>query len=74
MDFGDQKIYKNIFQKGKWAGVFQFTEAGAQNFCRLAKPTNLIDLAAITSIYRPGPLGANVHNDYVDAKQNPPID
>lgn len=71
MDFNDQQVYSNIFHDGKWAGVFQFAEAGAQNFCRLAKPTNLIDLAAITSIYRPGPLGANVHNDYVDAKENP---
>jgi len=71
MDFGDQNVYENIFHKGKWAGVFQFTETGAQNFCRLAKPTNLIDLAAITSIYRPGPLGANVHNDYVEAKRRP---
>jgi DNA polymerase-3 subunit alpha len=71
MDFDDQRVYENIFHKGKWAGVFQFTEAGAQNFCRLARPTNLIDLAAITSIYRPGPLGANVHNDYVEARENP---
>jgi len=71
MDFNDQQVYSNIFHDGKWAGVFQFAEAGAQNFCRLAKPTNLIDLAAITSIYRPGPLGANVHNDYVEAKESP---
>jgi DNA polymerase III subunit alpha len=71
MDFSDQKVYKNIFHAGKWAGVFQFTEAGAQRFCQQAKPTNLIDLAAITSIYRPGPLGANVHNDYVEARNNP---
>ena len=71
MDFNDQNVYNNIFHDGKWAGVFQFAEAGAQNFCRLAKPTNLIDLAAITSIYRPGPLGANVHNDYVAAKESP---
>lgn len=71
IDFNDQKVYENIFHKGRWAGVFQFTETGAQRFCQQVKPTNLIDLAAITSIYRPGPLGAGVHNDYVNARENP---
>jgi DNA polymerase-3 subunit alpha len=71
INFDDQKIYKNIFQAGKWAGIFQFTETGAQRFCQQVKPTSLIDLAAVTSIYRPGPLGANVHNDYVRARENP---
>jgi len=67
----DSKVYKNIFHKGKWAGIFQFTEAGAQNFCKQAKPKNIIDISAITSIYRPGPLGANVDKKYVKAKENP---
>jgi len=71
INFDDQGVYENIFQAGKWAGVFQFTETGAQKFCQQVKPTNLIDLAAITSIYRPGPLGANVHNDYIAARENP---
>lgn len=71
IDFNDQEVYENIFHAGKWAGVFQFTETGAQRFCQQVKPTNLIDLAAITSIYRPGPLGAGVHNNYVEARRNP---
>jgi DNA polymerase-3 subunit alpha len=71
LDFDNQEIYENIFHKGKWAGVFQFTEAGAQGFCKKAKPTSLIDIAAITSIFRPGPLGAKVDRDYVEAKENP---
>ncbi len=73
IDLDDKNIYENIFHKGRWAGVFQFTETGAQSFCVEAKPANLIDLAAITSIYRPGPLAANVHNDYVEAKNRPHI-
>ena len=71
IDLKDQKVYKNIFHKGKWAGIFQFTESGAQNFCKQAKPKNIIDISAITSIYRPGPLGANVDKKYVKAKENP---
>ncbi len=71
IDLNDRKVYKNIFHKGKWAGIFQFTEDGAQNLCKRAKPENIIDLAAITSIYRPGPLSANVDKMYVKAKHNP---
>ena len=71
LNLDDQKVYKNVFHKGKWAGVFQFTEKGAQGFCKKAKPESIIDISAITSIYRPGPLSAKVHNHYVAAKRNP---
>ena len=71
INFEDQKVYKNIFQKGKWVGIFQFTEKGAQNFCKKAKPKNIIDISAITSIYRPGPLSAGVDKLYVKAKNDP---
>ena len=71
VDFEDQNVYENIFHAGKWAGVFQFTESGAQKFCQKAKPRSIIDLSAITSIYRPGPLSADVDKNYVFAKENP---
>jgi len=71
IDFDDQKVWKNIFQKGKWAGVFQFTQDGAQKFCKDTKPTSLADLSAITAIYRPGPLSAGVAKRYAKAIKNP---
>jgi len=67
----EKEVYSKIFHKGKWAGIFQFTETGAQKFCKKAKPKNIINIAAITSIYRPGPLGADVDKLYVEAKENP---
>ena len=71
IDLNDQEVYKNIFCDGRWAGVFQFTETGAQNFCKRAQPENIIDLAAITSIFRPGPLSAKVDRNYVSARKLP---
>jgi DNA polymerase III subunit alpha len=71
IDLNDQKVYKNVFHKGKWAGIFQFTEGGAQDFCKKAKPKSIIDIAAITSIYRPGPLSAKVDKMYVKAMRKP---
>ena len=70
VDFNDQKVYKSVFQKGKWAGVFQFTETGAQNLCKQVQPTNLIDISAITSIFRPGPLSAKVDKDFVKTRRS----
>ena len=71
IDLNDQKVYKNVFHRGKWAGIFQFTEGGAQDFCKKAKPKSIIDIAAITSIYRPGPLSAKVDKMYVKAMRKP---
>mgnify|MGYP003626849889 CR=1 FL=1 len=71
IDLDNQEVYENIFHKGKWAGVFQFTEQGAQGFCTKAKPRNIIDVSAVTSIFRPGPLSAGVDADYVEAKASP---
>ena len=71
MNFNDQEVYENVFHSGKWAGIFQFTESGAQNFCKRAKPTSIVDISAITSIFRPGPLSAGVDKDYVRAKEDP---
>ena len=69
IDLKDRKVFENVFHKGSWAGVFQFTEKGAQTFCVKAKPNSIVDISAITSIFRPGPLGANVDQMYVDAKE-----
>jgi len=71
LNLNDEKVYKDIFHAGKWAGIFQFTETGAQNFCQRVKPNNIIDISAITSIYRPGPLSANVHEEFIEAMEHP---
>jgi DNA polymerase-3 subunit alpha len=71
INLDDQKVYEDIFHAGKWAGIFQFTEPGSQKFCRRVKPRNIIDISAVTSIFRPGPLAAGVHDDFMEARQHP---
>ena len=63
----DPKVWEHVYNGGRFAGVFQFTNSGARKFCMQARPNSIEDLATITAIYRPGPLKANVHNMYVDA-------
>ena len=71
INLNDQSVYEYVFQQGNFCGTFQFTNPNAQKFCMDAKPKNIVDIAAITSIYRPGPLSAHVHTKYVEAKNNP---
>ena len=66
----DLDVWKHVYHKGHFTGVFQFTAVGARRFCLAAEPTTITELAALTAIYRPGPLKANVHRKYVKAKKN----
>jgi DNA polymerase-3 subunit alpha len=59
IDFNDPRPY-DVYSEGRFAGIFQLTSPGAQKLFVRAKPKNIIDIAALTSIYRPGPLAANV--------------
>jgi len=66
----DPAVWKHVYHEGRFVGVFQFTASGARQFCLEAKPDSIDELAALTAIYRPGPLKANVHKLYVKAKQD----
>lgn len=71
IDLNDQKVYENVYHAGRWAGIFQATQRGAQQFFMQGKPRSIIDIATLTSIYRPGPLDAGVHKIYLGNKANP---
>jgi len=72
INFDDQKVYEYVYHSGRFAGIFQLTSAGAQKLFMKAKPKSLIDIATLTSIYRPGPLAANVHKLYLKHKNGEP--
>lgn len=59
IDLDDQEVFK-VYSEGRHAGIFQLTSKGAQQLFKKARPKSIIDIAALTSIYRPGPLAAHV--------------
>lgn len=69
IDFDDPLPYK-VYAEGRWAGIFQLTSTGAQRLFMKAKPKSIIDIATLTSIYRPGPLAADVDKLYLEAKND----
>lgn len=71
IDFNDERVYEHVYDEGRWFGIFQCTQAGAQRFFQRAQPRSIVDIATLTSIFRPGPLGADVDKLYVQQKKDP---
>lgn len=72
--YDDIDVYKNTYWDGKFAGVFQCSQKPVQDFFKKAKPENIFDIATLTSIWRPGPLQANVDSLYLKAKDGKKMD
>lgn len=66
----DKKTYQ-MFQKGKTSGIFQFAEPGVREMLTKVKPSEFEELAAITAIYRPGPMSLGLHDDFAIRKNDP---
>lgn len=71
IDLKDQKVYKHVYHEGRFGGIFQLTSSGAQKLFLKAKPRSIVDIAALTSIYRPGPLAAKVDKLWLKHKKEP---
>jgi DNA polymerase-3 subunit alpha len=61
--------------RGDSIGVFQLEGAPMRALMRSLAPSSFEDVAALIALYRPGPMAANMHNDYADRKNGrKPID
>ncbi len=56
--------------RGETMGVFQLESPPMRALMRSLAPTSFDDVAALVALYRPGPMAANMHNDYADYKNN----
>ena len=65
----DSTVFEHVYHRRRKTGVFQFTNEGARKLCEEAKPSSIEEISAITAIYRPGPLRANVHKKYIAARE-----
>jgi DNA polymerase-3 subunit alpha len=65
--FDDKRTFE-LLRRGDTIGVFQLESTNIRALVRSMVPTTIDDIAAIVALYRPGPMGANMHNDYADFK------
>jgi DNA polymerase-3 subunit alpha len=63
----DPSTYE-LFTSGETVGVFQFESSGMRDYLRKLRPECLSDLVAMNALYRPGPLDANMIDEYIDRK------
>ncbi len=68
LDMNDERVYREVFHEGKYAGIFQFMNSGMQRLGTNAKVNSIEEIATVSAIYRPGPLSANVDKMYVNLK------
>jgi DNA polymerase III subunit alpha len=67
LGLADTKTY-DLLARGDTLGVFQLDGGPMRSLLRAMKPDSFEDIAAVLALYRPGPMGANAHNDYADRK------
>ncbi|MFT4186444.1 MAG: DNA polymerase III subunit alpha [Micrococcaceae bacterium] len=63
LTFDDPKAYE-LLARGDTLGVFQLDGGPMRNLLKLMRPDNFEDISAVIALYRPGPMGANSHNNY----------
>ena len=63
----DRPTYE-LLSRGDTLGVFQLDGGPMRALLRRLRPDSFEDISAVLALYRPGPMGANAHNDYADRK------
>ncbi|MEU7822336.1 DNA polymerase III subunit alpha [Catellatospora sp. NPDC049133] len=63
----DKPTYE-LLARGDTLGVFQLDGGPMRALLRSMIPDGFEDISAVLALYRPGPMGANAHNDYADRK------
>ncbi|MGN9844975.1 DNA polymerase III subunit alpha [Nonomuraea sp. H19] len=59
----DAKTYE-LLARGDTLGVFQLDGGGMRTLLKLMRPTEFTDIAAVSALYRPGPMEMNAHTNY----------
>jgi DNA polymerase-3 subunit alpha len=63
----DEETFK-LISEGKTTGVFQLESSGMKELLRNLKPGVFEDVVASVALYRPGPLGSNMVDDFIKRK------
>ncbi|MFZ9596517.1 MAG: DNA polymerase III subunit alpha, partial [Bdellovibrionia bacterium] len=67
MNYEDPAVFA-LISSGDTDGVFQVESSGMKDLCTRIQPGSLEDLTAINALYRPGPLGSGMVDDFIDRK------
>ena len=57
-----------LIGKGQTSGVFQLESDGLKEVLRKLQPDKFEDIIAVNALYRPGPLGSGMVDDYIERR------
>ncbi|MEY2642942.1 MAG: polymerase subunit alpha, partial [Actinomycetota bacterium] len=64
----DDSATFELLSRGDTTGVFQLESPPMQQLLRAMNPSTFEDVSAVIALYRPGPMGVNMHYDFADRK------
>lgn len=67
INLSDKKTYE-LISKGDTTGVFQLESQGMRKLIRRLKPDRFQDIIALLALYRPGPLGSGMVENFINCK------
>lgn len=67
IDMEDNEVY-DLISEGHTTGVFQLESSGMKDLCSRLKPESIDDITAINALYRPGPMGLGMHDEFIERK------
>ena len=65
--FDDKKVYREI-GAGHTTGIFQLESRGMTQLLIRLRPTVFADIVAVIALFRPGPLGSGMVDDFIRCK------
>lgn len=70
--FDDPATY-DLLSRGEAFGVFQLESSGMRDILKKLKPRRFEDIVALLALYRPGPIGSGMVDDFIRRKHNPAL-
>lgn len=64
----DPLVYENL-SRGDGCGIFQLESSGMQDLMKRLRPNNFEDIIALVALFRPGPLGSGMVDDFIERKK-----
>ncbi|MDC1527503.1 DNA polymerase III subunit alpha [Gammaproteobacteria bacterium] len=63
----DPAVYK-MLEQGDTTAIFQLESRGMKDLIKRLKPSNFEDIIALVALFRPGPLGSGMVDDFINRK------
>jgi len=67
IDLEDPKVYE-LLKAGKTTAVFQLESRGMKELIKKLLPSSFEDIIALVALFRPGPLGSGMVDDFINRK------